>query len=229
MSDVSVPGSRKNWTMENLAAVLGPFFYDGRIGSPTSEAIANDCLAKDPEAAMRLKGKVAVVTGTTLGGIGAHTASILAGKVGMHVVCTGRSQSKIDACVETLKEDYPDALLEGMMLDVSSFASVRTFVQDFETKFPPDRFELVLLVNNAGLHSHLTFTVPSLPCPSLVLSQPPARFRSTSSRVMRSTGIMNPPYSQSVDGIEMQMATNHLGLFPRPLPVSFPNHLHLRA
>lgn len=49
------------------------------------------------------------------------------------------------------------------------------FVEAFEEQFPAEDFDLVLLVNNAG--------------------------------------IMAPPFFRTVDGLEGQMATNHLGPF----------------
>jgi short-subunit dehydrogenase len=50
-------------------------------------------------------GKVAIVTGCTLGGIGAQTAAVLAGKAGLWVVVVGRTQTKLDECIESIHEE----------------------------------------------------------------------------------------------------------------------------
>jgi NAD(P)-dependent dehydrogenase (short-subunit alcohol dehydrogenase family) len=92
--------------------------------------------------------------------------------------------SKLETCIAALKKAHPRAKLTPLLLDVSSFASVRQFVASFEARFPAADSkgggrtctnELVLLVNNAG--------------------------------------IMACPYATSIDGLELQMATNHLGPF----------------
>ena len=115
------------------------------------------------------------MTGCTLGGIGAATAGILAGKARMDVVCAGRTLRKLEVCAAHIRATYPNATLTCLVLDVSSFESVRAFVAAFEAAYPPAARPLALLVNNAG--------------------------------------IMAAPYATSIDGWELQMATNHLGPF----------------
>jgi NAD(P)-dependent dehydrogenase (short-subunit alcohol dehydrogenase family) len=133
-----------------------------------------------------VKGQVVIVTGTTVGGIGAHTAMLLAGRAGVslalfvsfhykdnilvyflsfthpppppqppspqttgaHVVCAGRTMSKLEECDKYIKNQFPDAKLTLMQLDVSSFESVRSFVSSFNEKFPENKFNLGVLVNN---------------------------------------------------------------------------------
>jgi hypothetical protein len=177
---------------DHIIAFFSPFLIDSVFSCKTSEAVADELL--DANLLKNVEGKLAIVTGCTLGGIGAQTvsqfirdllswnnpsyvaqAAILAGRAGMEVVCAGRSMKKLEDCVTSLKKSYPNAKLTPLLLDVSSFASVREFVRSFESKFPVGGKDLVLLVNNAG--------------------------------------IMASPYSTSVDGIELQMATNHLGPF----------------
>jgi len=92
-----------------------------------------------------LSGKVAIVTGAT-GGIGKEIARGLA-KLGATVIVGARNPSKGEQVVADLRKDAksPDAV-STMTVDVSSIASVRSFVSDFEKKHD----QLNILVNNAG-------------------------------------------------------------------------------
>lgn len=89
------------------------------------------------------------MTGCTLGGIGAQTAGILAGKSRMEVVCAGRTLRKLEDCAANIKATYPEAKVTCLVLDVSKFDSVRAFVAAFEAQYPSA--PLALLVNNAGI------------------------------------------------------------------------------
>lgn len=155
---------------------LGPFLWDSCVGAPTSEVVAERCLANMPPAeAEALKGKIAIVTGCTMGGIGAVTAKILAGKAKMQVVAVGRTRSKLDRTIDDIMKEYPEAQVVPMLCDVSLLSSVRAFAAAFEERFPAANHDLALLVNNAG--------------------------------------IMASPFSLTKEGLESQMATNHLGPF----------------
>jgi NAD(P)-dependent dehydrogenase (short-subunit alcohol dehydrogenase family) len=157
----------------HIVSFYGAFIVDNRWVASTSEKAVDQILKKN--STTYLKGHVAIVTGTTIGGIGAHTALLLAGRADVQVVCAGRTMSKLEACEKYILKEYPNAKLTLMVLDVSSFKSVRDFVTEFKKKFPEDKYHLGCLVNNAG--------------------------------------IMANPYKASVDGLELQMATNHLGPF----------------
>lgn len=91
-------------------------------------------------------GKVAIVTGPTLGGIGYESALELARK-GAHVILAGRSKSKGAAALEALRKELPAAKAEFAELDLGSFASVKRFSDDFLAKGLP----LHILMNNAGV------------------------------------------------------------------------------
>ena len=56
---------------EHLVAFYTPFIYDSVVSCKTSEAVADELLT--PSLLKKLEGKVAIVTGCTLGGIGAQT------------------------------------------------------------------------------------------------------------------------------------------------------------
>ena len=69
-------------------------------------------------------GRTIVVTGTSLGGLGHHTALELARRGG-RVVLAGRTQAKLDETAETIRSEVPAAALEQLVVDLSDLASVR--------------------------------------------------------------------------------------------------------
>jgi len=92
-----------------------------------------------------LAGKVAIVTGAT-GGIGKEIARGLA-RLGATVIVGARNPTKGEQVQGELRKDakVPENV-ETMVVDVSSIASIRSFVADFEKKHDA----LHILVNNAG-------------------------------------------------------------------------------
>ena len=76
-----------------------------------------------------LHDKVAIVTGASTG-LGLETARTLAA-AGAHVVLAGRDAARVDAATTTVRDDVPDAELEGGMLDLTSLDSVRGFAEWF--------------------------------------------------------------------------------------------------
>jgi len=110
-----------------------------------------------------------VVTGTTVGGLGHHTALELARR-GARVVVTGRSEARLEETVAAITAQVPDASLVRLPLDLASLASVRAAAGRAADLGPLDG-----LINNAG--------------------------------------VMGTPYARTVDGLELQLATNHFGPF----------------
>ena len=92
-----------------------------------------------------LTGKVAIVTGAN-SGIGYDTAKELARK-GAQTILACRSVDKAELALERINEEYPDAPVELMKLDLASLQSVRDFAGAFGKKY--DRLDL--LINNAGI------------------------------------------------------------------------------
>src|SRR6267154_2308164 len=88
-----------------------------------------------------LKGKTALVTGSTTG-IGHAIAKGLAG-AGADVVINGRTQAKVDAAVAAIAKAVPGAKLRGVAADVSTAAGCQTLVAAL-----PD---IDILINNAGI------------------------------------------------------------------------------
>ena len=92
-----------------------------------------------------LTGLTAVVTGAN-GGLGLHTAKVLAGK-GAHVVMAARDADKAARAVAEIETDVPMASLELVELDLASQASVRAAAEQVLAHHDA----VDILVNNAGL------------------------------------------------------------------------------
>jgi NAD(P)-dependent dehydrogenase (short-subunit alcohol dehydrogenase family) len=88
-----------------------------------------------------LKGKTALVTGSTAG-IGHAIAKGLA-LVGADVVVNGRTQGKVDAAVAALAKAVPGGKIRGVAADVSTEAGCKTLGAAL-----PD---VDILINNAGI------------------------------------------------------------------------------
>ena len=71
---------------------------------------------------MRLKDKVAIITGGSRG-IGYATADKFL-KEGASVIVTASTQGSADRAVTKLKEKYPDAIVDGISPDLASLESV---------------------------------------------------------------------------------------------------------
>jgi NAD(P)-dependent dehydrogenase (short-subunit alcohol dehydrogenase family) len=88
-----------------------------------------------------LKGKTALVTGSTTG-IGHAIARGLAA-TGADVVVNGRTQAKVDAAVAAIAKAVPGARVRGVAADVSTAAGCKSVVAGLP--------ETDILVNNAGI------------------------------------------------------------------------------
>ena len=88
--------------------------------------------------------RVAMITGGN-SGIGFATANKLAAK-GFVVILASRNQQASVQAIVRIKTVNPDAIIESIPLDLSSFASVRQCASAFQGKGYP----LHILINNAG-------------------------------------------------------------------------------
>lgn len=75
------------------------------------------------------KKRVVIITGGTTG-IGLETARALS-SAGYHVIITSRLQSRGDEAVAAIKKKKPSAIVDCMLLDLASLASVRLFADAF--------------------------------------------------------------------------------------------------
>ena len=89
--------------------------------------------------------KIAIVTGAN-NGIGFETALGIA-KAGYRTVLACRNLKKAEVAKSEIIRKLPDAELDTLRLDVSDFASVREFAEEFRAKYS----RLDILINNAGI------------------------------------------------------------------------------
>lgn len=90
---------------------------------------------------LQLKGKKALVTGSTAG-IGFATAQALAAE-GVAVVVNGRTQARVDAAMEKIRKAHPQANLSGIASDVSRVAGCAKIIEAHG--------KVDVLVNNMGI------------------------------------------------------------------------------
>jgi NAD(P)-dependent dehydrogenase (short-subunit alcohol dehydrogenase family) len=90
---------------------------------------------------LKLKGKTALVTGSTAG-IGFAIARSLATE-GVHVYVNGRTQQRVDAALDAIRSHVSNASLEGIAADFSSAAGAEAVIAKL--------FTVDILVNNVGI------------------------------------------------------------------------------
>jgi NAD(P)-dependent dehydrogenase (short-subunit alcohol dehydrogenase family) len=90
---------------------------------------------------LQLKGKKALVTGSTAG-IGFATAQGLAAE-GATVIVNGRGQQRVEAAIYEIRKLHPQAEVSGIAADVSNAAGCARLIQEL------DRVDI--LVNNMGI------------------------------------------------------------------------------
>src|SRR5277367_3979960 len=90
---------------------------------------------------LQLKGKKALVTGSTAG-IGFATARALAAE-GASVVINGRGQERVDATLREIRKSYPAADVSGVAADGSNAAGCSKLIQALP--------RVDILVNNLGI------------------------------------------------------------------------------
>ncbi len=101
---------------------------------------------------MRLKDKVAVVTGGSRG-IGFATAEKFLCE-GASVIITASTPETVGKAVVKLKEKYPDAAISGISPNLTSLESVRSAFQEIIQTYG----RIDILVNNAGVSESTPFT-----------------------------------------------------------------------
>ncbi|KAK6987717.1 short-chain dehydrogenase/reductase family protein [Favolaschia claudopus] len=119
-----------------------------------------------------IRGKNVLVTGTSLNGLGFETARVIA-KYANLVIITGYNSERLKLSEVTIKKENPAAKIYPLILDLSSFASIRKAAAEVNALKGP----LHVLIHNA------------------------AAFGTSAS------------FASTVDGVETQYATNHVGPF----------------
>ena len=100
---------------------------------------------------MRLKDKVAIITGGSRG-IGYATVERFL-QEGAKVILTASSQASAEKAVSKLKEKYPEATVAGISPDLSSLESVLEAFREATAKYGC----VDILVNNAGVSESTPF------------------------------------------------------------------------
>jgi len=100
---------------------------------------------------MRLKDKVAVITGGTRG-IGYATADAFL-REGAIVIVAGSSKASADRAVASLKEKHPGAVVAGISPDLASLEDVRSIFKTVSGTYGC----IDILVNNAGVSESTPF------------------------------------------------------------------------
>ena len=90
---------------------------------------------------LKLKGKKALVTGSTAG-IGLAIAKGLA-EEGAIVYVNGRTQNRIDAAISQIRQDVPDAVLHAVKADFSDPSTIKALLESV--------VDIDILVNNVGI------------------------------------------------------------------------------
>ena len=101
---------------------------------------------------MRLKDKVAIITGGSRG-IGYATADAFL-REGAKVIITASSKENADKAANKLKEKYPNSVVYGISPNLSSFTDVQKEFDEVNKKFGG----IDILVNNAGMSESTPFT-----------------------------------------------------------------------
>lgn len=101
---------------------------------------------------MKLKDKVAIITGGSRG-IGFATAEKFLSE-GAIVIITASTQANADKAVNSLKEKYPNAIVDGISPNLTSFESVNEEFKKVIEKYG----RIDILVNNAGISESTPFS-----------------------------------------------------------------------
>ena len=101
---------------------------------------------------MKLKDKVAIITGGSRG-IGFATAEKFLSE-GAIVIITASTQANADKAVNSLKEKYPNAIVDGISPNLTIFESVNEEFKKVIEKYG----RIDILVNNAGISESTPFT-----------------------------------------------------------------------
>ena len=96
---------------------------------------------------LQLKGKLALVSGSTVG-IGLAIGSSLAGE-GVMVIINGRSGRRVDDAIATIRQKHPQAELEAYAGDLSKADTVQRVAGRFS--------DVDILVNNLGVYEPKPF------------------------------------------------------------------------
>lgn len=91
------------------------------------------------------QGKTILITGAN-SGLGLEATKVLSSK-GAYIIMAARNLESGNEAIAKIKKENPNAKLELMQLDLSDFASIHQFSEEFHKKYK----QLDVLINNAGV------------------------------------------------------------------------------
>ena len=90
---------------------------------------------------------IVIITGASKGGIGAATATSLAGGNPGHLILAGRSEAKVLPVIEEIKKVNPEVKSTFVKLDLADQSSTRSAAKEINSIV--DKIDI--LINNAGV------------------------------------------------------------------------------
>ena len=145
--------SRKYFLLRNTQLF---FAFQNAFSAPAADKYCADLFEKLPEAKKAVEGKLAVVTGVTIGGAGYHIAEELALAAGMTVIIMGRNATKLEKAIDAIKAEAEKRGLESptlhsVIFDLNDLTTAVTAASE-AMKIAKASFDskLHVLVNNAG-------------------------------------------------------------------------------
>ena len=121
-----------------MTATTNPNFNENTDGLEVAKAYSES-----------IRGKTIIVTGVNLKGIGFSTAQAFASQAPAHLIIAGRTKSKLQECLDTIKKEYPDVDCRTLILDLGSQKAVRTAAQELLSW--KDVPTVDILVSSAGI------------------------------------------------------------------------------
>ncbi|KIY01159.1 uncharacterized protein Z520_02711 [Fonsecaea multimorphosa CBS 102226] len=97
----------------------------------------------------RIRGKTILVTGVNRKGIGFTTAQAFASQSPAHLIIAGRNLSKLQECLDELKQQWPGVDYRLLIVDLSSQKAVRTAAKEVLSWNDVPSIDIV--VNNAAV------------------------------------------------------------------------------
>lgn len=135
------------------------FMSQNAFKAPKADAYVKALFEEAPQAKEAVEGKLAIVTGVTIGGAGVHMAEELALGAGMHVILMGRSEQKLKDAIEAIKvaatkRDVTEPTLYETKFDLDSLKSAKA-AAEYAVQLAKEKYggKIYVLVNNAGVLS----------------------------------------------------------------------------